>query len=148
MCQPYTFVVAVAGAVAVVVAAPAAVVLVVVEPVVALVAVAPVAVVALVAAAVPVGQQPGQLVSVVAEVCSAAGPCAGVDATTNDFSGRRLCHTYRTRAILCGNCRPCDAVGAGTNHVSARTHDRNQDKCVVLASDPLAVMFALHRAYG
>lgn len=77
-------------------------------------------------------------------------PCVDVGEVTNDSSGRRLCHIYHTRAILCDSCRLCDAVDVETNHVSVRNHDRNQDKCVVLVLDlyPQVVMFALHRAYG
>lgn len=144
----YTFAAAVAAAVEAVVAPVAALVaavLVAVEfAVVALV------VVGLAAAAVALAvQQLGQPVFVAVEVYWEEDPCAVVDVVTSDSFGRRLCHIYRIRAIVCGSYRPYGVVDAGISRVSARNHDRNRDKCVVLVWDlfPLVVMFVLHRAY-
>ena len=147
LCQRCTFVVAVAAAAVALVVVPAAVALAValaaVAPAVALVAAGPaVAVVAL------VEQQPARLASAVAEVYSAVDPCVGVDAITNDSSGKRLYRICHTHVTLCGNCRLCGAVDAEISRASVQNHDRNRDKCVVLVSGliPLEVMFASRHA--
>jgi hypothetical protein len=162
-CRRYTIVVVVAAAAAAaaVAAAAAAVVALVVALAAAAVpvAAAPAAVVpvaaapaaaALVAPAVaPVEQRPGQLVSAVAEVYWVAGPYADAGVVIGDSSGRKLCHTYRTRGILCGSCRLCDAVDAATSRASVRNRDRSLDRdaASVSAPRPPAVTSAWRRAY-